>query len=154
MSEGTDCRRERSNIEEQENHISCVLNFPKRDGFVSDRKNGKSLRYWWEKSGLSQFTRVTQISHAPFTKKSARTAILRFHFRLPQIFFYTYFLDLITNEFFLISDLVHEKLQNLTKKAGALFRERPRQVETGFGLRNRQVKGPSVDHETIHRSNS
>lgn len=44
------------------------------------------------------------------------------------------FLDLIANELFLISDLVHERLQNLTKEAGALFRERPRQPEVSFGV--------------------
>jgi Mg2+ and Co2+ transporter CorA len=44
------------------------------------------------------------------------------------------FLDLITNEFFLISDQVHERLQNLTKKAGALFRETPKQLDRSFGL--------------------
>ena len=44
------------------------------------------------------------------------------------------FLDLVTNEFFLISDLVHEKLQNLTNQASARFRERPRQSGTGLGL--------------------
>ena len=44
------------------------------------------------------------------------------------------FLDLITNEFFLISDQVHERLQNLTKKAGAIFRETPKQLDRSFGL--------------------
>jgi len=41
---------------------------------------------------------------------------------------------LITNEYFLVSDLVHERLQNLSQEAGRLFRERPRQLGTNFGL--------------------
>jgi magnesium transporter len=62
------------------------------------------------------------------------------------------FLDLITNEYFLVSDLFHEKLQNLGKEAGQLFRERSRQLNAKIGaeivksrdqvLRLRQFIGP------------
>ena len=43
------------------------------------------------------------------------------------------FMDLVINEYYLFSDLIHERLQKLSKQAGRLFRERSRRVDTSFG---------------------
>jgi magnesium transporter len=44
------------------------------------------------------------------------------------------FLDLIINECFLVSDLIHEKLQGLSQDAASRFRQRPRESNRPIGL--------------------
>ena len=122
---------QRSNIEEQENHISCVLNFPKKEGFVSDGKMERLSLLVGKKWIITVHKGYSDITCAVYKKISTHGYFALSLSPSTDILLYI-FLDLTTNEFFLISDLVHERLQNLTKKAGALFRERPRQVETAL----------------------
>ena len=124
---------QRSNIEEQENHIACVLNFPKRDGFVSDAKMESLALLVGKKWIITVHKGYSDITCAVYKKISAHGYFALSLSPSTDILLYI-FLDLTTNEYFLISDLIHERLQNLTKKAGELFRERPTQVETNFGL--------------------
>ena len=128
MAEG-----QRSNIEEQENHIACVLNFPKRDGFVSDGKMESLALLVGKKWIVTVHKGYSDITCAVYKKISTHGYFALSLSPSTDILLYI-FLDLTTNEYFLVSDLIHERLQNLTKKAGALFRERPRRVEAGFGL--------------------
>ena len=124
---------QRSKIEEQEDRISCVLNFPKREGFVSDVKMERLSLLVGKKWIITVHKGYSDITCAVYKKISTHGYFALSLSPSTDILLYI-FLDLTTNEFFLISDLVHERLQNLTKKAGALFRERPRRSETSFGL--------------------
>jgi magnesium transporter len=124
---------QRSIIEEQENHIACVLNFPKRDGFVSEGKMESLALLVGKKWIVTVHKGYSDITCAVYKKISTHGYFALSLSPSTDILLYI-FLDLTTNEYFLVSDLIHERLQNLAKKAGALFRERPRQVEAGFGL--------------------
>jgi magnesium transporter len=124
---------QRSKIEEQEKHVSCVLNFPKREGFVSDVKMERLLLLVGKKWIITVHKGYSDITCAVYKKISTHGYFALSLSPSTDILLYI-FLDLITNEFFLISDLVHERLQNLTKKAGALFRENPKQLDRSFGL--------------------
>jgi magnesium transporter len=120
-------------IEEQENHVSCILNFPKREGFVSDQKMERLSLLVGKKWIITVHKGYSDITCAVYKKISAHGYFALSLSPSTDILLYI-FLDLITNEFFLISDQVHERLQNLTKKAGALFRETPKQLDRSFGL--------------------
>ena len=123
---------QRSNIEEQENHITCILNFPKRDGFISDQKMESLALLVGKKWIVTVHKGYSDITCAVYKKISTHGYFALSLSPSTDILLYI-FLDLTTNEYFLISDLIHEKLQKLTQKAGALFRERQRQVEVSFG---------------------
>jgi magnesium transporter len=124
---------QRSKIEEQEDHISCVLNFPKRDGFVSDAKMESLFLLVGKRWIITVHKGYSDITCAVYKKISTHGYFALSLTPSTDILLYI-FLDLTTNEYFLISDLIHEKLQNLTKAAGALFRERPKQLQASFGL--------------------
>ena len=50
------------------------------------------------------------------------------------------FLDLVTSEYYPVSDSVFEKIESLTKEAFLLFRERSRQSNSGFGVQLIEVR--------------
>ena len=124
---------QRSNIEEQENHIACILNFPKRYSFVSDSKMESLGLLVGKKWIVTVHNGYSDITCAVYKKISTHGYFALSLSPSTDILLYI-FLDLTTNEYFLISDLIHEKLLNLTKKASALFRERSRSGATGFGI--------------------
>ena len=123
----------RSKIEEQEDRVSCVLSFPKREDFVNDAKMEKLSLLVGKRWIITVHKGYSDITCSVYKKISTHGYFALSLSPSTDILLYI-FLDLITNEYFLISDLVHERLQNLTKKAGALFRERPRRLEASFGL--------------------
>ena len=125
--------RQRSKIEEQEDRISCVLSFPKREGFISDPKTDNLSLLVGINWIITVHKGYSEITCSVYKKISTHGYFALSLSPSTDILLYI-FLDLITNEYFLISDSVHERLQNLTKKAGALFRERPKQLETTFGM--------------------
>ena len=124
---------QRSKIEEQDDRIYCVVNFPKGEGFVSDVKTESLSLVVGGKWIITVHKGHSDITCAVYKKISTHGYFALSLSPSTDILLYI-FLDLITNEFFLVSDLVHERLQNLTKQAGALFRERRRRSETSFGL--------------------
>ena len=124
---------QRSKIEEQEDCISCVLIFPKREGFVSDVKMERLSLLVGKRWIITVHKGYSDITCAVYKKISTHGYFALSLSPSTDILLYI-FLDLTTNEFFLISDLVHERLQNLTKKAGSLFRERAQRPEPSFGL--------------------
>ena len=124
---------QRSKIEEQKDLIFCALNFPKREGFVSDAKMESLSLVVGKRWIITVHRGYSDITCAVYKKISTHGYFALSLSPSTDILLYI-FLDLVTNEFFLISDLVHERLQNLTKKAGALFRERPQRPGTSFGL--------------------
>ncbi|HYA77838.1 MAG TPA: magnesium transporter CorA family protein [Verrucomicrobiae bacterium] len=124
---------QRSKIEEHEDRISCILNFPKKEGFVSDVKMERLSLLVGERWIITVHNGYSDTTCAVYKKISTHGYFALSLSPSTDILLYI-FLDLTTNEFFLISDLVHERLQNLTKKAGSTFRDRPQRPESGFGL--------------------
>ncbi len=121
----------RSKIEENQDLITCYTIFPNQEDFVSGAKTnwlafvvGKRWIITIHK-GYSDITCTVykKIStHGYFALSlSPSTDILLF-----------IFLDLIINEFFLVSDSVHLRLQQLGKEAGGLFREKSKKIGTNF----------------------
>lgn len=124
---------QRSKIEEQQERISCFTIFPKREGFVSEAKMDWLVFLTGKRWIISVHKGYSDITCTVYRKISTHGYFALSLTPSTDILLYI-FLDLITNEYFLVSDLVHEKLQNLSKEAGRLFIEKPKQVGTNFGL--------------------
>ena len=124
---------QRSKIEEQQECISCFTIFPKREGFISEAKMDWLMFLVGKRWIISVHKGYSETTCAVYKKISTHGYFALSLSPTMDILLYI-FLDLITNEYFLVSDLVHERLQNLSKEAGRLFREKPKQVGTNFGL--------------------
>jgi len=123
----------RSKIEEEEARVFCFLSFPNRERFVSDVKTN-----WLSLIAEKNWMVSLHKGHSDITCEIYRKISSHGYSALAlspstDILLYI-FLDLITNEFFLISDRIHEKLQSLSNDAGKLFRTRPRQFTGSLGL--------------------
>jgi len=123
----------RSKIEEEENLVFCFLSYPSREGFLSNVKT-EWLALFAEKTWVVSVHK----GHSDITCEIYRKISSHGYSALAlspstDILFYI-FLDLITNEFFLVSDKIHEKLQNMSNDAGQLFRERTRALNRSIGL--------------------
>lgn len=124
---------QRSKIEEHQVRITCFTIFPKREGFISEAKMDWLVFLVGKRWIISVHKGYSEITCAVYKKISTHGYFALSLSPTMDILLYI-FLDLITNEYFLVSDLVHERLQNLSKEAGRLFREKPKQVGTNFGL--------------------
>jgi magnesium transporter len=123
----------RSKIEEHQDRVSCFVSFPKQEGFVSEAKMD-----WIAFVVGKRWIITVHEGYSDLTCSVHKQISTHGYFALSlspstDILLYI-FLDLIANEFFVVSDLVHERLQNLSNEAGRLFREKPKQVSTNFGL--------------------
>ncbi len=123
----------RSKIEEHDDRIFCFVTFPNRPSFVSDAKTSKIALIVDKKWILTVHNGNSDITCPVYKKISTHGYFALSLSPSTDILLYI-FLDLIANEYFLVSDLVHERLQNLSKEAGRLFREKPRQSNGTFGL--------------------
>ncbi len=124
---------QRSRIEENQDRTICFLSFPKKEGFVS-KGTSEWLAIIAEKRWIITFHK----GHSDITRAVRGKIANHGYFALSpwpstDVLLYV-FLDLIANEYFLVSDLLHERLQNLSKQAGRLFRERSKVPTAVFSV--------------------
>jgi magnesium transporter len=122
-----------SKIEEYEKYVSCFANFPDRQHFVSDNTTDWLALFAGKKWIISIHKDYSDITCQIYRKISTHG-----YFALslaPSVDILLYiFLDLVTNECFLVSDMVHEKLQSLSQEAATLFRDRSNQSNRILGI--------------------
>jgi len=122
----------RSKIEEHKDVISCYTIFPNQDNFISDAKTNWLAFVVGKRWIITIHKGYSDITCAVYKKISTHGYFALSLSPSTDILLFI-FLDLITNEFFLVSDLLHERLQNLGKEAGGLFRKKSKQITTNFG---------------------
>lgn len=113
----------RSKIEEIEDRIFCFLSFPNRDDFVSEIKTKWIALMVCKKWMVSVHKGHSNITCEIYKKISTHGYFALSLMPSTDILLYI-FLDLTTNEYFLISDLIHENLQAIGSEATKLFRQR------------------------------
>ncbi len=123
----------RSKIEEIENLVCCFVSFPDRQHFV-DAAKSTWLALFAEKRWMLSVHR----GHSNITCEIYHKIISHGYSALSQapstdILLYI-FLDLVANEYFVVSDVVHEMLQRLSNEAASLFREKPRRSNRELGI--------------------
>ena len=123
----------RSKIEEEEARVFCFVSFPSEERFVSEVKADWLALIAEKKWMVSVHKGHSDITCEIYKKISGHGYSALSLSPSTDILLYI-FLDLITNEFFLISDRIHEKLQSLSNEAGNLSRDRPRQLNRSLGL--------------------
>ena len=124
----------RSRIEEgEDNSLSCYVSFPGREHFLSEAKSS-----WLEILASKKWIVSIHRGHSAITCDIYKKISTHGYFALSlqpstDIILYI-FLDLIINECFLVSDLVHESLQSLSQQAASRFRQKPKESNRTLGL--------------------
>jgi magnesium transporter len=124
---------QRSKIEENGTQLSCFVSFPNRKNFVSQTEKD-----WIELIADKKWLISLHKGHSAVTCEIYKKISAHGYFALSlapstDILLYI-FLDLITNDFFLASDMVHERLQELGLEAASRFREQPKESNRTLGL--------------------
>jgi magnesium transporter len=122
----------RSRIDEHEDRVFCLLNFPHRASFVSDGKMERLAMLVCSKWIITLHKDYSDLTCAVYKKISTHGYFSLSLVPSTDIMLYI-FLDLVTNEYYPVSDLVFERIEVMSQEALGLFRERSRQVDRGFG---------------------
>lgn len=122
----------RSKIEEFGDSVFCFVRLPSRERFFPEAKT-EWIAIWAGKKWMLSIHK----GHSNVTCEIYKKISTHGYFALAltpstDILLYI-FLDLITNECFLVSDMIHESLQRLSQEAATLFRQRSRRTR-GLGL--------------------
>ncbi len=123
----------RSKITEVEDRVSCFISFPSRDHYTTQIKTNWIALEISKKWMISIHKGYSDITCEIYKKISTHGYFALSLYPSTDILLFI-FLDLITNEFFLISDLIHENLQNLGSDAAKLFRQRRKQPTSNIVL--------------------
>lgn len=123
----------RSKIEEREDYVSCFVSFPSRERFVVEAKVNWLVLFMGKKWMVSVHADYSEITCEVYQKIKTHGYFTLSTSPSTDILLYI-FLDLITNQYFLVSDLMHERLQSLGKQAAKLFRERVKDANRIIGL--------------------
>lgn len=112
----------RSKVEEVENRVSCFVSYPSSEQFIPDAKSK-----WIALTVSDRWMVSVHKGHSEITCEIYKKISTHGYFALSlepstDILLYI-FLDLILNEFFLVSDLAHEQLQRLSQEAASRFRQ-------------------------------
>ena len=113
----------RSKIEENEDRVDCFISFPDSEKFIPDAK-----ATWVSLTISSRWIISVHRGHSNITceiyKKISSHGYSALSLQPSTDILLYIFLDLILNECFLVSDLVHDRLQGLSQEAGSRFRQR------------------------------
>jgi len=129
----------RSRIDEHEDRMFCLLNFPSRESFVSDGKMQRLTMLV-----CTRWLITLHRGHSELTCNVYKEIGAHGYFTLSlvpstDIMLYI-FLDLVTNEYYPVSDLIFEKTEELSREALSFFRERSRLSDSGFTMQVLNVR--------------
>jgi magnesium transporter len=123
----------RSKIEEVENQVSCLVCFPSRDQFMAEPKTKWLALTISDRWMLSVHKGYSNITCEIYKKISTHGYFALSLAPSTDILLYI-ILDLIVNECFAVSDLVHERLQGVSQQAASRFRQMPKESNRTLGL--------------------
>jgi magnesium transporter len=129
----------RSRIDEHGDRVSCLLNFPHRDSFVSDGKIESLMMLVCSRWLITVHKGYSDLTCAVYKKIGTHGYFSLSLLPSTDILLYI-FLDLVTSEYYPVSDAVFEKIEALNQEALALFRDKSNQNNRTFGMQTLQVR--------------
>ena len=121
----------RSRIDEHEDRVFCLLNFPHRDSFVSDGKIERLTMLVCTRWLITVHKGYSDLTCAVYKKIGTHGYFSLSLLPSTDIMLYI-FLDLVTSEYYPVSDAVFEKIEMLNQEALALFRDKSKQNNRTF----------------------
>jgi len=122
----------RSRIDEHEDRMFCLLNFPNRESFISDGKMERLAMLVCSRWLITVHKGYSELTCAVYEKIGTHGYFSLSLVPSTDIMLYI-FLDLVTSEYYPVSDLVFEKIEVLSKEALGLFRDSSKLTDSDFG---------------------
>jgi magnesium transporter len=129
----------RSRIDEHEDRVFCLLNFPHRENFISDGKMEQLSMLVCSKWIITLHKGYSDLTCAVYKKIGTHGYFSLSLAPSTDIILYI-FLDLVTSEYYPVSDLVFEKIEALSQEALKLFRERSKPMDGNFGMKILKIR--------------
>ena len=123
----------RSRIDEHEDLVFCLLNFPNRESFVSDGKMESLAMLICSRWILTVHKGYSDLTCAVYKKIGTHGYFSLSLVPSTDIMLYI-FLDLVTSEYYPVSDAVFEKINALNLEALGFFRTGSRLAGSSFGM--------------------
>ena len=124
----------RSRIDEHEDRVFCLLNFPNRESFVSDGIMERLAMLVCTKWIITLHKGYSDLTCAVYKKIGTHGYFSLSLVPSTDIMLYI-FLDLVTSEYYPVSDLVFERIEALSQEALGLFRKSSKMAVSGFGMK-------------------
>jgi magnesium transporter len=129
----------RSRIDEHEDRMFCLLNFPNQKSFVSDGKMERLTMLVCSRWIITLHKGYSELTCAVYNKISTHGYFSLSLVPSTDIMLYI-FLDLVTSEYYPVSDLVFERIEAMSQKALGLFRERPKLATSDFRMQIFEIR--------------
>ena len=129
----------RSRIDEHEDRMFCLLNFPHRESFISDGKMERLAMLVCSRWIITLHKGYSELTCAVYKKIDTHGYFSLSLVPSTDIMLYI-FLDLVTSEYYPVSDLVFERIEALSQEALGLFRKSSKMAVSGFGMKILKVR--------------
>jgi magnesium transporter len=129
----------RSRIDEHEDRMFCLLNFPHRESFISDGKMERLAMLVCSRWIITLHKSYSELTCAVYKKIGTHGYFSLSLVPSTDIMLYI-FLDLVTSEYYPVSDLVFERIEVLSQEALGLFRKRSKLADSGFGMQILKIR--------------
>jgi magnesium transporter len=124
---------ERSRIDEHEDRVFCLLNFQRREGFISDAKMERLAMLVCSRWIITVHKGYSDLTCSVYKKIGTHGYFSLSLIPSTDIMLYI-LLDLVTSEYYPVSDLVFEQIEAMSQEALGFFRRGTRHVDTGFTM--------------------
>jgi magnesium transporter len=129
----------RSRIDEHEDRVFCLLNFPHREGFIFDGKMERLAMLVCSRWIITVHKGYSELTCSVYKKIGTHGYFSLSLVPSTDIMLFI-LLDLVTSEYYPVSDSVFERIEVLSQEALGLFRERSRQVDRSFGIQILKIR--------------
>jgi magnesium transporter len=129
----------RSRIDEHEDRVFCLLNFPHREGFISEGKMEQLSMLVCSSWIITVHKGYSDLTCSIYKKIGTHGYFSLSLVPSTDIMLYI-FLDLVTSEYYPVLDSVFEKIEGLSQEALGLFRQGSKRVDRGFGLQILKIR--------------
>jgi Mg2+ and Co2+ transporter CorA len=107
---------ERSRIDEHEDRMFCLLNFPKRDGFISEGKMERLAMLVCSRWLITVHKGYSELTCSVYKKIGTHSYFSLSLVPSTDIMLYI-FMDLVTSEYYPVSDSIFERIEGLSQEA-------------------------------------
>ncbi len=130
---------ERSRIDEHEDRVFCLLNFPHRDGFISDAKMERIAMLVCSKWIITVHKGYSELTCSVYKKIGTHGYFSLSLVPSTDIMLYI-FLDLVTSEYYPVSDSMFERIEALSQEALGFFRKGSRRMDSSFTMQILKIR--------------
>lgn len=129
----------RSRIDEHEDRMFCILNFPHQESYIADGRMDRLTMLVCSRWIITMHKGYSELTCAVF-KKIATHGYFSLSLKPSTDIMLYIFLDLVTSEYFPVSDSLFESIEGLSREGLGFFRNRSNQIESGFIVKVSKIR--------------